>query len=464
MVASGTSYTLANILVPTTVYLQTTNSVGCSSTLTPVVITPTAVPPPTVVPGSACDIGSVQVGINPVSGITYYNWYSNAAGTTLVQSGNSLSYSQNIPVANGSYTVYVQSTMPGCSPSSLVPVSGSVSATPITLVQSVLPNDTVCINTVVSFSLNPGGGNGTFAYSWSPVTSTVSSITQTVSVSTLYSVLISSGGCSKLFYLPVIVHPAPKDSIGVPLIISCSNSTITLNGSYSEAGPNIAYSWTTSGGNILSSTTSNTILVNLAGTYNLLVTNTVTGCSSTQSVVVTGTTVPVSASITANPTTGFSPLTVNFTDVGTGAISYSWNFGNGSVISTSVNPAYTYTTGGTYTVILTASSVSCTATASIVIIVEDGLTLVIPNVFTPNDDGINDVFTITSTGIKEISLSIFNRWGLKLYEFSGPKAGWDGIITPTGAKATDGTYLFFVKATGFDDKVIEKQGTVNLFR
>ena len=50
-----------------------------------------------------------------------------------------------------------------------------------------------------------------------------------------------------------------------------------------------------------------------------------------------------------------------------------------------------------------------------------------------------------------------------MYEFTGPKAAWDGISS-NGAKVTDGTYFYFVKATGFDNKEFEKKGTVNLFR
>ena len=94
---------------------------------------------------------------------------------------------------------------------------------------------------------------------------------------------------------------------------------------------------------------------------------------------------------------------------------------------------------------------------------EDGLTLEIPNVFTPNNDGANDFFTINSSGVKEIALQMFNRWGEKLYEFTGPKASWDGLAA-NGAKVPEGTYFYFVKATGFDNTKIEKHGSVNLFR
>jgi gliding motility-associated-like protein len=153
---------------------------------------------------------------------------------------------------------------------------------------------------------------------------------------------------------------------------------------------------------------------------------------------------------------------VTFTDLSTGASTYNWTFGDGA-ISTSTNPTNTYTTNGTYTVTLLITSGTCVDTATAIIFVENGLSLEIPNVFTPNGDGTNDLFTILSTGVKEIDLQIFNRWGQKLFSFSGPKAAWDGL-TETGAKVPDGTYFFFVKATGFDNKTIEKQGTVNLFR
>ena len=82
-----------------------------------------------------------------------------------------------------------------------------------------------------------------------------------------------------------------------------------------------------------------------------------------------------------------------------------------------------------------------------IIIVNDGLTIEIPNVFTPNGDNVNDLFTIKSTGVKEIDLQIFNRWGQLLYSFNGVKASWDGINT-NGGKAPDGTYFYLIELGG----------------
>ena len=621
LLATGTTYSVSNVTSSYTVYVESVSAAGCTSTLTPVVVTPTLVPDPTVIPGSSCDVGMVQVGINSVPGVTDYSWYSDAGGTILVQNGSSLNYSQNIPTAGGTYTVYVQANIPGCNSSSLVPVTASVSANPITSSAVFVPNDTVCINTNVNINLTPGGGNGVFTYSWSPVTSTLSSVTTTVGASTSFYVTIESDGCSKQFLYPVIVMPYPFDSIVPPMDITCSNPVLTLDGSNSVSGADITYNWTTSGGNITSSTTSNTITIDAAGVYSLTVTDNTGGCSSVEtvtvvanntpptatisvvssntiiscasptvflsvsttpsvgitytwsttettqqidvtnggiisvtaidavsgcsvvtqytvigntippSVSVTNTAIPcaspsveisagttstnsvtyswsttngtilsgqnsstatvgasgdyvvtvtdglngctssdtlsvsqstVSAGFTFNPNTGFAPLDVIFTNQSSGATGYSWSFGDNGT-ATATDPNHTYQTSGTYTIVLIATAGPCADTAYGVIVVDESLSLAIPNVFTPNGDGTNDVFSITSTGIKEISLQIFNRWGQKLYSFTGPKAGWDGI-EENGKKAPDGTYFYFVKATGFDGKEIEKQGTVNLYR
>jgi gliding motility-associated-like protein len=198
----------------------------------------------------------------------------------------------------------------------------------------------------------------------------------------------------------------------------------------------------------------------MAGTYTLTVMNPATGCTTTSTVdVING--VPT-ASFTPDVLTGFAPQTVNFTNLSSGAISYSWSFGDGNS-STSTNPSNVFNSSGSYTVTLIASSGLCSDSAMAVIVVDDAFSIEVPNVFTPNNDYVNDVFTIKSKGVKSIEMQIFNRWGQLMYSFTGSKAGWDGM-TDNGQKAPDGTYFYFIKATGFDGKEISKNGTVNLFR
>ena len=89
--------------------------------------------------------------------------------------------------------------------------------------------------------------------------------------------------------------------------------------------------------------------------------------------------------------------------------------------------------------------------------------MIIPNIFTPNGDNINDVFYIINTGMISLTCDIYNRWGQLLHTITAPNQGWDGI-EPNGDKAPDGTYLFILQAQGNDGKTYKQQGTVTLFR
>ncbi len=103
--------------------------------------------------------------------------------------------------------------------------------------------------------------------------------------------------------------------------------------------------------------------------------------------------------------------------------------------------------------------------------VEDTSTLVenefIPNIFTPNNDGINDVFSIEINGYETIAWKIYNRWGSELktgdlkIENDGTIALWDGRTT-SGTKARDGTYYYIIQLTTKESKIETKKGFITL--
>lgn len=87
----------------------------------------------------------------------------------------------------------------------------------------------------------------------------------------------------------------------------------------------------------------------------------------------------------------------------------------------------------------------------------------LPNVFTPNGDGFNDVFKINTKNIKELKCEIYNRWGGKVYEFKKADDVWNGKTTG-GLDCTNGVYYYILTAKGIDDKEYEKKGFVQLLR
>ena len=276
---------------------------------------------------------------------------------------------------------------------------------------------------------------------------------------TLYISETVNGCTSKLDTVVIVINPLPLGNAGPDKHILCSSPTIKLDGTGSTG--NFTYTWLpasgiASGGNTLNP------FVKDAGTYTLTVTDAATGCFVQDQVTIIKDPVPA-ASFTANPLKGEAPLTVNFTNTSTGANVYEWDFGDKNT-STDQNPTNIFN-AGEYKVKLTVSdNGNCPSEAYVTIKVVEKLVYIIPNVFTPNGDGRNDLYTITSTGIEELTGEIYDRWGLKLFSWNQKNDGWDGR-SPSGAAATDGTYFYIIKIKpqNGQDVVIEK-GQVTLIR
>ena len=89
--------------------------------------------------------------------------------------------------------------------------------------------------------------------------------------------------------------------------------------------------------------------------------------------------------------------------------------------------------------------------------------LIMPNTFTPNGDGHNDIYKAKEYhNLSEFRAYIFNRWGQKLYEWTDPAEGWDG--TYHGSEVKTGVYFVLVKARGTDDVIYNIRKDVNLLR
>ena len=89
--------------------------------------------------------------------------------------------------------------------------------------------------------------------------------------------------------------------------------------------------------------------------------------------------------------------------------------------------------------------------------------VIIPNIFTPNGDGINDEFVLNTSNMESLSTTIFNRWGQTIYEWKGVNGSWDGY-TKASQEATEGTYFYLIIGVDNLGEKFEYKGSVVLDR
>jgi gliding motility-associated-like protein len=153
--------------------------------------------------------------------------------------------------------------------------------------------------------------------------------------------------------------------------------------------------------------------------------------------------------------------TFTFIDNSSPAVSWLWNFGDGST-STSASPTYTYPTTGTFLVtLLVTGPGGCFNQGNTTVVVMDR-EFFVPNSFTPNDNGINEVFRPIVLNAEKYELRIFNRWGEYIFGSTNPDVGWDG--TYEGKPCPLGVYVYqlTIRLKGQKEKVY--YGHVNLIR
>ncbi|MFN0203404.1 MAG: gliding motility-associated C-terminal domain-containing protein, partial [Bacteroidia bacterium] len=84
------------------------------------------------------------------------------------------------------------------------------------------------------------------------------------------------------------------------------------------------------------------------------------------------------------------------------------------------------------------------------------------NAFSPNGDGINDVFSVSTSGLSQATLQIYNRWGKKVFESQTIPLQWDG--TAQGKSVPEGVYTFFFQGKGKSGEAYQRNGTITVIR
>ena len=267
------------------------------------------------------------------------------------------------------------------------------------------------------------------------------------------------GQCGDADTVNLTVNSAPVAAPNAAPLSGCAPFCTNFS-----SGNGNTWSWNFADGNTDNTQNPNHCF-NTPGVYSVSVIVTNGTCSDTGIVVVTANS-SATADFNVSPSSTITPgTTVTFTNLSNNSNNYLWNFGNQSVTndtSTIFSPTYLYNDTGNVCIDLIAFGVGgCNDTATKCLIVLEDASIEIPNIFTPNGDGINDFFFIKTTGMKDLNCIIFDRWGLKIAEFNGVNGKWDG--TMSGSRiAPNGTYFFIVDYNSKNGKTGSAEGYLQL--
>jgi len=120
---------------------------------------------------------------------------------------------------------------------------------------------------------------------------------------------------------------------------------------------------------------------------------------------------------------------------------------------------------GTYLVVVT-DSLGCSVTQNFDVLPSATLcyepVIYVPNVFSPNGDGINDILYVHGQGIETMTFIIYDRWGEKVFESTDPTKGWDGSFR--GKQVENGVYVYYLKAHIVTDEDVKYKGNITIVR
>ncbi len=306
-------------------------------------------------------------------GASFTYLWSATNGGNISGGGTSLNPIVN---ATGTYILTVTNTSTGCTSTSSVVVNSNT-----TPPNAVIANPSLLTCTSNSVPLNGGGSTpaGNLSYSWTTSNGNISS-GQTSSTANAtepgqYTLIVTNNtnGCTDDATVTVNQdNSVPTANAAVNGTIDCNTTQLTINGSGSSTGPNFNFQWTaTNGGVFVSGQNTLNPIVSAAGTYTLLVTNTINNCTASATTVVSQDLTPPGA-VAGAPgtlTCTVTDLTLGDPSAPTGPnLSYVWTASNGgSIFSGGNTPTPTIDNPGTYNLVVTNSQNGCSSTASVVI-------------------------------------------------------------------------------------------------
>ncbi len=334
----------------------------------------------------------------------------------------------------------------------------------------------ICDGASGTISATPSGGNnGPYTYLWSNAVTTKSQVVNPKLVNSPAKYIVTiKDGCSEpaIDTATVIIHPG---SIGT-LVGSDTAGCEPLEVNFSAISNNgLTYVWNFGDGTPEVTAVSPTHEYKNDGKYTVTVNvKTAFGCITpiVRPQYITVYPVPEAAFLSDPSSTTFISPIVNFKDVSKpDVVSWDWDFNDPSTKANNTsklkNPTHAFSGINDYNVRLIVTTIhGCIDTTYEIYHVYDDFVFYVPNTFTPNEDGINEVFLPKGIGYdpKTYHLYIYDRWGNFIFYSDDPEKGWDGRANHGSEIAQQDVYVWKIDLKDNSGKVHKYMGHVNIIK
>ncbi len=335
-----------------------------------------------------------------------------------------------------------------------------------TVDSTTLPTRTICKTEITQIGVSPGQF-GNVNYQWQPHPSLNELNAPNPFVSpdstTTYTLYISKGVCTDTLKQTVVVF---SDAVEVATSqATCAGDTVQLAATTKQPGQTLYFEWSPPALIISGQGTANPLVSPPRDTtFTVRVTNQL-GCSFSGSVFVDVKSLLPSLEAIATPYTIGYGDTSQLSVTTPGVVSVTWTFDE-TLSDTSSFAPLAYPLETTMYYVLAKDTNGCFANDTVIVRVfrtpcaTGGVFL--PNAFTPNGDGKNDVLFVRGIRITDVYLAIYDRWGQLMFETNSIKKGWDGTY---GGKLLDaGVFGYYLRAVCDEGEVVVKEGNITLLR
>lgn len=397
------------------------------------------------------------------AGATSYTWSSSSGLPITAPNSQTLSINSLLEEHSGVYTL--NASLGPCITSKQVEIQVF---TAVTFTNASLEY-TTCAAIDKTLAVGAAGGSGNYAYNWLPEaylsTPTGSVVVVKPLGTTIYNVTVIDLACPSRTVnqaVPVTVLRAPLPNLKFDNLQGCEPFDVVLNPGLTP-DENVILTYDFGGVKKIQVRDSLFTYPNLEppGTYKLRIFSTarINAFTCSDSVDIE---TPVIVHPKARSDIQWTPEVPNTTDSYVTFNSYSrananvevfdWSFGgtgNGFDSDSSTNPQRKYDQIGKYPIMLISTTDhGCVDTTIEFLDIRDDMNVFIPNTFTPNNDGVNDVFQVKGMGFKPegFTMEVFDRWGHMVYFGRDVTKGWDGTVK--GGTPVEGVYIYRVKAIG----------------